>query len=125
MNKIDALIGERIKARRGQLKMARRALAERIGVTSQQLQKYETGINRVSASRLWSIAEHLDVDVVHFFDNIKDGTSAASPQADVLAGQNMDQDVIDILNAYMQLSPEERKKALSHVKSMTPEQTSA
>ncbi|MEY8842737.1 helix-turn-helix domain-containing protein, partial [Cribrihabitans sp. XS_ASV171] len=61
MNEVDVTVGQRIKARRMALGMSQADLGDAVGVRFQQVQKYESGANRVSASRLWSIAEVLGV----------------------------------------------------------------
>lgn len=63
----DKTIGARIRARRAELQLSQERLAEMIGVTFQQIQKYEKGVNRVSAATLLSIARVLDVDVMALF----------------------------------------------------------
>jgi transcriptional regulator with XRE-family HTH domain len=68
VGKPDALIGERIRAWRERMGFSRARLGEAIGLTVQQIQKYESGINRVSASKLFDIADALGVDVGHFYD---------------------------------------------------------
>lgn len=64
---IDERVGIRIRYRRWQLDMSQTELAEKIGVKFQQVQKYERGINRISASRLWETAIALDVAISYFF----------------------------------------------------------
>lgn len=73
MNKhpIDVEIGKRIRHRRWQLGMTQQQLGEKCGVKFQQIQKYETGANRVSASRLWEIAAATGMEVADFFDGIE------------------------------------------------------
>lgn len=66
---IDREIGRRIKARRNQLGMNQQMLAERIGVSYQQVQKYENGTDRVGASRLFMIAKALSSDVSEFYES--------------------------------------------------------
>jgi transcriptional regulator with XRE-family HTH domain len=73
----DAHIGRRIRERRLMLGLSQQQLAQTIGVTYQQAHKYETGVNRVSAGRLFRIAEALDVPVSWFYD----GLGAARPAA--------------------------------------------
>jgi transcriptional regulator with XRE-family HTH domain len=69
---VDRQVGARVKALRTHLKMSQSALAEKIGVTFQQVQKYEKGANRVGASRLQRIAEALGVGVSTFFESSDD-----------------------------------------------------
>ncbi len=66
---LDKRIGKKIKARRIFLGISRQVLAEKIGVKQQQLQKYESGMNRISASRLYALAEALNVTVSFFYDD--------------------------------------------------------
>lgn len=68
--KVDTIIGKRIHELRMSMGLSRQQLASRIGVTHQQLQKYEKGTNRISAGRLAIIAKALGKPVAHFFDNI-------------------------------------------------------
>lgn len=69
---IDKHIGRRIYERRCIVNMTQSKLAEAIDVSFQQAQKYENGINRVSASRLWLIAKALDVSPAYFFEGIRE-----------------------------------------------------
>ena len=68
MNEVDVFVGRKIRARRIELGKTQADLADGIGVKFQQVQKYETGLNRVSASRLWVIAEVLGVPIGYFFE---------------------------------------------------------
>jgi len=68
---VDIHVGRRIKIRRSMLKMSQEQLASLIGVTFQQIQKYESGANRVSASRLYDIACALNQPVAFFFEGIE------------------------------------------------------
>lgn len=67
-NEIDREIGRRIKARRNELGMNQQSLAEQIGVSYQQVQKYENGTDRVGASRLYAIALALGCNIAEFFE---------------------------------------------------------
>ena len=78
-NPIDVHVGARLRARRTLLGLSRTALGENIGVTFQQLQKYERGSNRISASRLYDLSQILDVDVNYFFDEMEEETRKRSP----------------------------------------------
>jgi len=66
---VDVHVGHVIRNTRRGRGLTQQMLAARVGVKFQQIQKYETGANRVSASRLWEIAQVLDVPVNHFFDD--------------------------------------------------------
>ena len=67
---IDQYVGARLRERRVWQKLSQSDLAQIIGVTYQQAQKYENGTNRVSASTLWKFAKALGVDVPYFFENL-------------------------------------------------------
>src|SRR3954467_8698463 len=78
---LDALIGKRARERRLALGLTQQQLAEMVGITYQQLHKYETGANRLSAGRLYCLAEALGVEVGHFFgEDGADGPAAPAGQ---------------------------------------------
>jgi transcriptional regulator with XRE-family HTH domain len=70
--RIDAHVGERIRLRRTELGLTQEQLAETLEVSYQQVQKYETGANRVSAGRILEIARAFGVDVGYFFEGLSD-----------------------------------------------------
>lgn len=80
-NPIDIHVGGRIRLRRNMLGMSQEKLGEHLGITFQQIQKYEKGTNRVGASRLQAIASILEVPVAFFFEDAPgaDGLSEESP----------------------------------------------
>jgi transcriptional regulator with XRE-family HTH domain len=71
--RVDEHVGERIRQRRTVLGLTQEQLSQSLNISYQQLQKYETAANRVSAGRLFEIASKLDVDVSFFFDGLKPG----------------------------------------------------
>ena len=75
---VDAHVGQRIRHRRWMMGMPQDQLAELVGLTFQQIQKYESGANRVSSSRLWDIANALEVPVEYFFDGFDDLTGGSA-----------------------------------------------
>ena len=76
--RVDAYVGERIRERRAMLGLTQEHLASALSISYQQVQKYETGANRVSAGRLYEIAKKLDVGVSFFFEGL-DEASEATP----------------------------------------------
>lgn len=68
---VDVRIGQRMRARRLDIGMSQERLAELLGVTFQQVQKYEKGVNRVAASRLFDVASALEVPVASFFEGLR------------------------------------------------------
>jgi transcriptional regulator with XRE-family HTH domain len=75
-NPVDVHVGWRLKLRRTLLGMSQEKLGEMLGLTFQQIQKYERGVNRIGASRLYQIAQILDVPVSFFFDDMPTGAVA-------------------------------------------------
>lgn len=78
-NAVDVHVGSRIRLRRTLMGMSQTALAESVGLTFQQIQKYEKGGNRVSASRLWQFGQVLDVPVSFFFDDMPAALTSDRP----------------------------------------------
>ncbi len=78
-NPIDVHGGARLRARRTLLGLTQMALGDALGITFQQQQKYETGSNRISASRLYDVSKLLDVDIGYFFDEMDRAIESESP----------------------------------------------
>lgn len=78
-NPIDVHVGDRLRTRRTLLGLSQTTLSKGIGLTFQQLQKYEKGTNRISASRLYGLSQLLGVDMDYFFDDMDRTTAKASP----------------------------------------------
>ena len=79
-NAIDMHVGKRIRLRRALLGMSQEQLGSELDITFQQVQKYERGANRVSASRLWDISQILDSPINYFFDDMSENTMRSSPR---------------------------------------------
>src|SRR5215475_7768604 len=69
-NAVDKKLGQRVRSRRLEIGMSQEKLAELLGITFQQVQKYEKGINRIAASRLFDIANAMDVSIATFFEGL-------------------------------------------------------
>jgi transcriptional regulator with XRE-family HTH domain len=78
-NPIDVHVGQRIRLRRTLLGLSQEKLAEAIGLTFQQVQKYERGANRVGSSRLFDLCRVLDVPVSYFFEDMAPGVQDKTP----------------------------------------------
>jgi len=110
---VDVHVGKRVRHRRWMVGMTQQQLAEKVGIKFQQIQKYETGMNRVSASRLWDIAEALSVPVAYFFDGVT-GTEdlahapAVSPgmPGDILA----DKEALELVRSYYAIPEHQRRR---------------
>ncbi len=79
---IDIHVGARLRQHRTLLGMTQTNLGDALGVSFQQMQKYERGTNRISASRLYDLARVLDVPIQHFFDDMPAAVAASSPAQD-------------------------------------------
>lgn len=78
-NPVDIHVGRRIRLRRELLGLSQEKLARLLGLTFQQIQKYERGMNRVGASRLWDIANLLKTSINYFYDEMDEETKNSSP----------------------------------------------
>lgn len=119
---VDEHVGKRIRQRRWLIGVTQQQLAERVGIKFQQIQKYETGTNRVSASRLWDIADALDVPVTFFFDGLpardRDDAGQREDCVDTLFD---DKEALDLVRSYYAIPENQRRRlfelarVLSHV----------
>jgi len=74
--RVDRHVGERVRQRRTLLGLTQEQLAAALEISYQQIQKYETGANRISAARLFEIAQKLDTDIGYFFEGLEPGAAA-------------------------------------------------
>lgn len=70
-NRVDVHVGSRVRLRRTLLGMSQEKLADALGLTFQQVQKYERGANRIGAGRLWELSQALDVPISYFFEDVE------------------------------------------------------
>lgn len=105
--RIDDQVGEKIRARRVEVGMTQQQLAKILKLSYQQVQKYETGANRVSAGRLFEMAEKLDVDVGFFFADV---VPTREPIEAKHGGRN--RQAIDLVRSFSDLSDPAVKAAL-------------
>ncbi|MPL82852.1 transcriptional regulator with XRE-family HTH domain [Rhodobacter sp. 140A] len=106
---VDVHVGKRIRHRRWMIGMTQQQLADKVGIKFQQIQKYETGMNRVSASRLWDIADALEVPVSFFFEGLAGEASqagAAAPAADLMA----DKEALALVRSYYAIPEAQRRR---------------
>lgn len=102
---VDIHVGKRIRHRRWLIGMTQQQLADKVGIKFQQIQKYETGVNRVSASRLWDIAHAIDVPVSYFFEGLHD-ESVSQPEGDLFA----DKEALQLVKAYYAMPESQRRQ---------------
>lgn len=125
---VDVHVGQRLKVRRSLLGLSQEKLAESIGLTFQQIQKYERGMNRISAGRLYQFSKILDVPVSYFYENLKkiaSNTSTAiglsdNEQEAFISNDLMDnKETLDLVRMYYSIEDEEmRKDIFKFIKSM-------
>lgn len=97
-NPIDVHVGKRLRLRRELLGMSQEMLGSLLGVTFQQVQKYERGTNRMGSSRLWDIAQVLDVGIDFFFDDMPSEIAEQSPRCFALSGGMSEAEKVDVMS---------------------------
>ncbi len=109
---VDVHVGKRIRHRRWLVGVTQQQLAEKVGIKFQQIQKYETGANRVSASRLWDIAESLEVDVSFFFSGLhnEDANATEAETGSVPSDILNDKEALDLVRSYYAIPEEQRRR---------------
>ncbi|MEM6851781.1 MAG: helix-turn-helix transcriptional regulator [Pseudomonadota bacterium] len=125
-NPIDLYVGKRLRQRRCLLGMTQQQLASAVGIKFQQIQKYESGANRISASRLWALAKALQSPVSYFFEGLNDAApvgGALGGPIGVMAAADGDvfnnKETIDLVRAYYDLEERPRRKLLDLAKAMS------
>ena len=125
-NAVDVHVGKRVRLRRTLLGMSQEQLGASLNITFQQVQKYERGANRISASRLWDISQILDVQIRFFFDDMTDDTMRSSPRR-VSRGENIDLDddnvrdpmarreTLELVRTYYSIESSKVRKRISEI----------
>lgn len=117
---IDRLVGQRLRWRRRELRLTQEKLGELLNLTFQQVQKYEKGVNRISAGRLYEIAAALGVQIAYFYD----GASELLPTRDSVISEDdvppetpiLSADTLELIAAFQSITdPSLRKSILSNV----------
>ena len=133
-NAIDLHVGKRLRRRRRLLGLTQQQLAESIGIRFQQIQKYECGANRVTASRLYELAVALNVPVNYFFEGLQQVATPAAPGApgapandrDLIAADVLSQkETLELIRAYYKLGERPRRRLLDLAKALQDESTDA
>ena len=127
-NPVDVHVGSRVRLRRTLLGLSQEKLGEAIGLTFQQVQKYERGANRIGASRLFDLSRVLDVPVGYFFEDMSDAVASRSPRQ--IKGLSEDHDTyepdpmakretLELVRAYYKISsPQVRKRLFEMTKAL-------
>ncbi|MDX1402638.1 MAG: helix-turn-helix domain-containing protein [Kiloniellales bacterium] len=127
-NPIDVHVGQRVRLRRTMLGMSQERLAEAIGLTFQQIQKYEKGANRIGSSRLFDLSRILSVPVGYFFEEISSDVAANSPARQLGGWSDREQaefdhdrdpvlkrETLELVRAYYQIQDEVLRKRLFEI----------
>lgn len=108
---VDVHVGKRIRHRRWMVGMTQQQLAEKVGIKFQQIQKYETGMNRVSASRLWDIADSLAVPVSFFFEGLHESGTEEQVAETGLPGDILhDKEALELVRSYYAIPETQRRR---------------
>ena len=108
---VDVHVGKRVRHRRWMVGMTQQQLASKVGIKFQQIQKYETGMNRISASRLWDIADALNVDVRFFFEGIDDSADQGASRSEGVPGDILaDKEALELVRSYYAMPENQRRR---------------
>jgi transcriptional regulator with XRE-family HTH domain len=109
---VDRHVSLRIRQRRIMLGLTQQQMAELIGVTYQQAHKYETGINRISAGRLYQIARALGVDIGYFFEDVDPGGGGPARAQELMPQQRM---LLELARNFSAIKSRKHQVALCHL----------
>lgn len=111
-NSVDVHVGERLRKRRTLLRVSQEKLGDQIGVTFQQIQKYEKGANRIGAGQLFQIASFLRVDLGYFFEGLNGAPSEGFSEATVAGISAADIDGHELSRAFARIKDPRARRAL-------------
>ena len=115
---VDVHVGKRIRQRRLLLNTTQQQVSDQVGVKFQQMQKYETGKNRVSASRLWDIANVLDVPISFFFEGLDAQNKGGLAKSDLTLGILHEKEALELLRAYYAMPENQRLHVLQLIRAL-------
>lgn len=124
-NPVDRHVGLRIRMRRKELGISQEKLAESVGLTFQQIQKYERATNRVSASKLWDIARALRTSVSYFYEGLGGQGSPVRTPDEPTQDFLLTAEGLDLASSFPRIQqPRVRRKLVELVRTMADEQDS-
>ena len=122
MDEIDIHLGRRLRRRRRLLGLTQQELAHACGVRFQQIQKYECAANRMSAARLWQLAEVLEVPISYFYEGLtRDQRESLERETSSTTETMASKETQDLIHAYYQLGERPRRRLLDLAKAMNGE----
>ena len=109
---VDVHVGKRVRHRRWMVGMTQQQLGDIVGIKFQQIQKYETGMNRISASRLWDIAQALGVSISFFFEGFDEDEQVPAPGAGVETRGDLlaDKEALELVRSYYAIPEAQRRR---------------
>lgn len=111
---VDVHVGKRVRHRRWMVGMTQQQLGDTVGIKFQQIQKYETGMNRISASRLWDISQALGVSISFFFDGFDEAQGVPVPRDLVVESQKgdllADKEALELVRSYYAIPEAQRRR---------------
>ena len=129
-NPIDVHVGTRVRLRRTLMGMSQEKLGDALGLTFQQVQKYERGANRVGASRLFDLSRVLEVPISYFFEEMEADVQSASPRhmvraveepAEVASNTLAQRETVELVRAYYRIAdPAVRRHVYDLAKALGP-----
>jgi len=109
---IDTHVGSRIRLRRQLLNLSQESLGHLMGLTFQQVQKYERGANRVSASRLYDLLMILDVPISFFYDDLPADLAQGGADSSLMAEPKISPETQNLLDAYWSIPDDKLRRRL-------------
>ncbi len=124
---VDIHVGKKLRSRRSLLGLSQDALAQKMGITFQQIQKYERGVNRIGSSRLYEFSNHLNTNVDYFFEDYDNASSGLAENKNSFDSAEIEnsakgnsKETLALIKAYYEIKePKVRKRVLALVKSMS------
>lgn len=118
-NSVDSHVGSRVRLRRLELGLSQEKLAEQLGITFQQVQKYERGTNRIGASRLHQIALVLQAPITYFFEGASERMLPRSSEASPLTQALADPATVRLVRAFASITdPQLKQKAVGIIEAI-------
>ena len=114
-SEIDRIVGQRIRWRRKELRLTQDKLGDLLGLTFQQVQKYEKGINRISAGRLFELSNVLDVPITYFYEGAEDLVNANGGVAENGSTAHipvLNAETLDLIAAFQKISDVSLRRSL-------------
>ena len=117
MNPVDLYVGTRLKIRRSEMGLSQNAIGEMVGITFQQIQKYEKGANRIGSSRLYEFGKILKVPVSYFFEQYEETVSGMgeilSPEGFILESKDVsEREIVSLVKNFSRIRNKNFRKSI-------------